>query len=507
VAIRSSLGASRWEIVRQLVTESLVLALLGGALGVALAAALMQGILAIMPDFTLPSEADVRLNIPVMLFTLGACMISGILFGCFPAWQAARANMNDVLKESGRSMSDGRHRLRRALVVIEFALALTLLAGGGLAIRTLITLSNTNLGFRTERLLTFGLPVPDKKLTTSDQVNVFYQQLLERVRAVPGVESMSVSTGMPVNGTNFGMPFTIVGKPVTDQSKRPGAGFNQVSPDYYKTFGITIQKGRAFTEADRAGGLRVAIVNDVFVNRYMKDVDPLTQRILVEELIPGVTKLGPEQEWQIVGVYAQVRNGGPQGTGFPEIDVPFWQSPWPDASVAMRTAGDPLTMTKSVAAVIKAIDPDLPMSDIKTMDQLVSDSMRNDRFNTALFTGFSALALLLAAFGIYGVMSFVVAQRTHEIGLRMALGAGRGRVLGQVLKEGMITAAIGTVLGAGGAYFVGTAMKGMLYDISAMDPVSFSLVAGTLLVAALLACLVPARRAASVDPMVALRQD
>jgi putative ABC transport system permease protein len=245
----------------------------------------------------------------------------------------------------------------------------------------------------------------------------------------------------------------------------------------------------------------------VFVNRYMKDVDPLTQRILVEELIPGVTKLGPEQEWQIVGVYAQVRNGGPQGNGFPEIDVPFWQSPWPDAGVAIRTAGDPLTITKSVAAVIKSIDPDLPMSDVKSMDQLVSESMRNDRFNTALFAGFSALALLLAAFGIYGVMSFVVAQRTHEIGLRMALGAGRGRVLGQILKEGMITAAIGTVLGAIGAYFVGRAMKGMLYDISTMDPVSFGLVAGTLLMAALLACLVPARRAASVDPMVALRQE
>jgi putative ABC transport system permease protein len=303
------------------------------------------------------------------------------------------------------------------------------------------------------------------------------------------------------------MPFTIVGKPVADPSKRPGAGFNQVSPSYYKTFGITMQRGRAFTEQDRAGGLRVAIVNDVFVQRYMKDLDPLQQRILVEELIPGVEKLGPPLEYQIVGVYAQVRNGGPQGNGFPEIDVPFAQSPWQAAGLAIRTAGDPLTMTKSVAAVLKSLDPDLPMADVKTMDQLVSESMQNDRFTTALFAGFSALALLLAAFGIYGVMSFVVAQRTHEIGLRMALGAGRGRVLAQVLREGMTTAAIGTVLGGVGAYYVGRAMQGMLYGLSPTDPVAFSVVALTLLVAALLACLVPARRAASVDPMVALRQE
>jgi putative ABC transport system permease protein len=507
VAIRAALGASRAEIVRQLVTESLVLACLGGVAGVALAAGLMQVILALMPEYTLPSEADVRLNLPVMLVTFGACVLSGVLFGCAPAWQAARANMNETLKESGRSTSEGRHRLRRALVVLEFALALTLLAGGGLAIRSLISLSNTDLGFRTERLLTFQLPMAENKFANNDQAVGFYQQLIERVEAVPGVESVTVSTGMPVDGTRFGMPFRIVGKPVDDPSKRPGAGFNQVSPSYYKTFGITMQRGRAFTEQDRAGAVRVCIVNDVFVQRYMKDVDPLTQRILVEELIPGVEKLGPEQEWQIVGVYAQVRNGGPQGNGFPEIDVPLWQNPWNSAGVAIRTTGDPLEITKSVAAVLKPIDPDLPMANVKTMEQLVGESMRNDRFNTVLFGGFATLALLLAAFGIYGVMSFVVAQRTHEIGLRIALGAGRGRVIGQILREGMTTAPIGTALGAIGAYFVGRAMQGMVYRIGVIDPIAFTIVAVTLLVAALIAVLVPAGRAASVDPMVALRQE
>jgi len=319
--------------------------------------------------------------------------------------------------------------------------------------------------------------------------------------------SASTSTGMPVQGTGFGMPFYIAGKPVDDPSKRPGAGFNMVSPAYFQTFGIRMKQGRAFTEQDRAGGLPVAIVNEVFVKRYLQNVDPLTQRLMVEELIPGVTKLGPAIEWHIVGVYSNVRNGGPQGEGFPEIDVPFWQSPWPDANLAVRTVGDPASVQKSIAAVIHAMDADLPMANVKTMEQMVDESMAGDRFTTVLFGSFSGVALLLAAFGIYGVMSFVVAQRTHEIGLRMALGAGRARVVRQVLREGMTTALLGAALGTAGAYFVGRAMQGMVYGVGVIDPIAFTLVAVTLLGAALIACLVPAARAASVDPMIALRQD
>ena len=507
LALRSALGASRWEIVRQLLVESLVLATIGGTLGVALAAAVLKGILLLMPDGTLPTEADVRLNLPVLAFTLAACALSGILFGCAPAWQAARAKTNEALKEGGRSLAGGRHRLRQVLVIVEFALALTLLAGGGLAIHSLFKLANVNLGFRTDGLLTFFLPVPDGKLKGNDQVNTFYAQLLERVQAVPGVTAVSVSTGMPVQGTGFGMPFDIAGKPSADPGKRPGAGFNMVTPDYYKTFGIAITRGRAFTEQDRMPGVPVAIVNDTFVKKYLNGVDPLQTRIVVEQLIPGVTKLGPAIEWQIVGVYSDVRNAGPKDDQFPEIDVPFYQSPWPGAGVAVRTAGNPTSVQQAVAAVIRSIDPDLPMAGVKTMEQLIDESKSNDRFTTALFASFAAVALVLAAFGIYGVMAFAVAQRTHEIGLRMALGAGRGQVLGGILKEGLITALIGVVLGSGGAYLVGRAMQGMLYDIGAFDPLAFSVVAATLLACAILACLVPARRAASVDPMVALRDE
>ncbi len=506
LAVRAAVGASRRQVIRQLITESLVLALIGGGLGIVLASTLLQVIMAMMPEYTLPSEADVQLNVPVLVFTLAACALSGILFGCAPAWQASRTDMNETLKESGRSVSGGRHYLRRALVVIEFALALTLLAGGGLAIHSLFQLARVDLGFRSDRLLTFSLPVPNGRLTGGPQIYAFYRQLIERLQAVPGVTSVSASTGMPVLGTGFGMPFEIAGTPVADPSKRPGAGFSMVTPGYFKTFGIEIKRGREFTEQDRAGGLHVAIVNQTFVTKYFPHIDPLTQRLVIEELIPGVTKLGPKIEWQIVGVYGDVRNAGPKDDGFPEINVPFWQSPWPNAGVAVRTSGDPTSVQQSLAAVVRSMDADVPMADVKTMEQIVEETKAGDRFNTVLFAAFAGVALVLAALGIYGVMAFVVAQRTHEIGLRIALGAGRTQVIGQVLREGMVTALVGTVIGTGGAYAVGRAMQGMWYGVGAFDPLAFSLVALTLLASALVACLVPARRAASVDPMVALRE-
>jgi predicted permease len=506
VAVRSSLGASRAAILRQFITESLVLALFGGALGVALAYALVHVIVALMPANTLPTEVDVRLSVPVLLFTLAACTLSGVLFGSAPAWQAARANVNEALKETGRSLGGSRHGLRRALVVFEFALALTLLTGGGLAIHSFSKLATLDLGLRTERVLTFSLPVPRGRLIGPDRTSVFYRGLLDRVRALPGVVTASVSLGVPFRGGQNGMPFSIAGRPVTDRSRLPAARFNLVTPEYFGTLGIRITRGRAFTDQDRAGGLPVAIVNETFVKRYLRDVDPLTQQVVIPEILP-TEQLGAGIERQIVGVSGDVRNNGLQNDSLPEIDVPFWQVPWPRASMTVRTAGDPTGVQQGIAAVIRSLDPDLPMADVKTMDQVVTESMAADRFRTVLFGSFAAVALLLAAVGIYGVMSFVVAQRTREIGLRMALGAARSRVLGQVLREGMTTALVGTGLGSAGAYFVGQAMKGMLYGVGAVDPTAFVVVALTLLGAALVACLVPARRAASLDPMVALRQE
>ena len=311
LAVRASVGASPGTIARQLIVESLVLAMAGGTLGVALAYALVRLIMGTMPEYTLPSEADVRLSLPVLLFTLAACAISGVLFGSVPAWQAARQNTSETLKEGGRVMGGARHRLRLALVVVEFGLALTLLSGGGLAIHSLLNVAAADLGFNTEHLLTFSLPVPNEKLTGPEQVSTFYEQLLARVQAVPGVLSASVSTGMPVSGTGFGMPFTIVGKPVKDPGQRPGAGFNMVTPDYFKTFGIRMTRGRAFTEQDRAGSVPVAIVNDVFVSRYLKGVDPLDAASAGRTVDPGGDQTRPRDR---VADRRRLREGAQRGS-------------------------------------------------------------------------------------------------------------------------------------------------------------------------------------------------
>ena len=312
---------------------------------------------------------------------------------------------------------------------------------------------------------------------------------------------------MPIAGTNFGMPFRLAGQPASDPSSRPGAGFTMVTPDYFRTFGIQIVKGRSFAEQDVAGSVPVAIVNETFMKKYLSNVDPLTERIVVEQLIPGATRLGPAIEWQIVGVCHDVHNAGVRREGFPEIDVPFWQSPWPLAGIAARTGGDPLSMTKSIAAVVQSMDSDLPLDQVRTMDQLVDESLAGDRFSTVLFAGFAGVALLLAAIGIYGVMSFAVAQRTHEIGLRMALGADPYHVLRLVLREGMLLAFAGLAAGLAGTYFVGRLMRTVLYHVNPMDPTAISAVTAVLLLSALLACYIPARRATQVDPMVALRDE
>ena len=508
LAVRASLGAGSARLFRQLLTESLALAAAGGAVGVALGWVILKAVMTLMPRFTLPSEADVGLNWPVLAFTLSATALAGVLFGCVPAWQATRLDLVEPLKEAGRSTSGGgRHRLRQALVVVEFALALALLTGAGLAIHSFWNQTRADLGFRSDHVLTFNLPVPEGRLKGTEQIDGFYRQVLERVEAVPGVLRAMAATGMPLEGPGFGMPFTVAGKPVSDPSARPGAAFLMCTAGYFQTFGVKMVRGRAINEEDVAGSLRVAVVNERFVEKFLSGLDPLRQRILVEELIPGVTKLGPPQEWQIVGVFRDVR--APEilkDSDYPEIDVPFYQSPWPQAAMAVRTNGDPAAMQKSVAAAIRAVDPTLPLAQPRTMDQVMDEHLAGDRFSAVLYISFAGVALLLAAVGIYGVMAFAVAQRTHEIGLRMALGASRGRVLGLVLREGMTLAATGLAVGLVGAWFVGRAMKTVLYGTGVIDSASLAVVAAVLLVSALLACWFPARRATAVDPMTALRQ-
>jgi putative ABC transport system permease protein len=508
MAIRCALGATPKAIFSQLITESLLLALAGGILGVGVGYGMLHGLIAVMPEGTLPTEADLRLNLPILLFTLGATTLAGLLFGCAPAWFASRIDPAETLKEGGRSGSGkARQWLRRTLVIGEFALALALLAGAGLAIHSFLNLQRVDLGIQTDHILTFFLPVPETRSNDPEQIVSYYKRIISSIDSVPGVTSSSAMTGMPLYGSGFGMPFTIVGKPAyNDPSQRPGTSFGMVTSDYFKTFGIRTTLGRALGDQDTTSSVKVAMVNEEFVHKYLKGTDPLQQRISVEQLIPGVTKLGPPIEWQIVGVYHNVRSRGFREDN-PEMLISFWQIPWPAAGVGVRTTGDPAAMTKSIAAAVHTVDPQISLATPRTMEQVRDSVLSSDRFTVLLFGCFAAVALLLAALGIYGVMSFSVAQRSHEIALRMALGAGRNRVVAQVVKEGLLLAGIGLAIGLVGAYFIGRAMQTMLFGVGTIDYSAFGAVGAILLAASLIACYFPARRAASVEPMQVLRNE
>jgi putative ABC transport system permease protein len=509
VALRAALGASRSRLFTQFLTESLVLAIIGGALGVFVAQAIVKGIEAVMPPVgtMLPSEANIRISIPVLLFTIGVSTLAGLLFGAAPAWQATRFDLNEVLKQGTRTGSGGaRRNALRALIVAEFALALTLLASGGLALRGFWNLTRIDLGISPDRILTFRLPVPDKRLDGADKIRAYYQQMLEHIKAVPGVTKVAATTGVPARGPNFGVRINIVGQPpVTNPAERPGAGIQMVTPDYVDTLGIKLVKGRNLNEQDTATSTRVAIVNEFFAKRFFPNADPIEQRILADELIPGKPR-GQQVEWQIVGVFHDTRAANAR-EDYAEIYVPFAQSPWPQASMVVKTEGDPKSAIRSIETAVNSVDPDLPLAGVLTIDELLDDAFAIDRFTVVLFSFFGVLGLLLAAVGIYGVMAFGVGQRTHEFGIRMALGAQRSGVINLVLKEGTILAICGSAIGLIGAYFVGRAMQSTLYEVGAFDVRAFGAVALLLLVTALVACLVPAWRASRVEPLEALRYE
>jgi putative ABC transport system permease protein len=508
LAVRSALGAARSTIFAQLISESLLLALAGGALGVGVGYAMLKGLVAAMPPDTLPTEADLSLNIPILLFTVAATTLAGLLAGFAPAWYASRVDPAETLKEGGRAGTGaGKHLLRRILVIGEFALALALLAGAGLTIHSFWKLAHVDLGIKTDHLLTFYLPVPETRSKEPDQMTAYYRDILAHIAVVPGVSHVTAMTGLPPYGAGFGMPFTLAGGPTyANPSLRPGTGFGMVTPDYFNTFGISVLSGRAFSDQDTAATVKVAMVNEDFVNKFLKGKDPLRQRVLVEQLIPGVTKLGPPMAWQIIGTYHNVHAAG-QRRENPEMLIPFWQIPWPQAGFGVRTHENPSTMVRSIAAAVHSVDPTVALAQPRTMDEVIDLSMANQRFTLVLFTTFAVVALFLAALGIYGVMSFSVAQRAHEIALRMALGASRDKVVSLIIRDGLLLAAIGLGLGLFGAYFVGRAMQSMLFDVQALDLSAYAAVAVLLLAAAIIACFLPARRAASVEPMRALRTE
>ena len=519
-AIRAALGASRARLVRLALMEGIVLAAIGGALGVLASAWILEGILAMLPPFTLASTVDPKLNLQVLLFTLGATMIAGALSGSVQAWQAGRTNFNDTLKQSGRSqIGRGRRRLLHALVVVELALAVTLLGGAGLTMLSFWNRTRVDLGVRTDHILTFGLPVNQKRFSSAEEIDGFYRQVLEKLQAVPGVAKASVSSGIPLLGFGVSRQFSVVGQPEDARSSRPSVGVQRVTPEYFETFGVRMQQGRALNDRDGMSAQGVAVVNERFVRLFLDGRDPVGQRVVMDDIVPNIgnrtlaggSLSGPAPdaggEWHIVGVFRDVSNVEQLGElKSPQIYIPFAQSPSPQGMVAVRTTTSPEHLQSSLAAAVRAVDPALPLVSIRTMEQVVGERLAPDRFNILLYGGLAALALLLATLGIYGVMAFTVSQRTVEIGLRMALGARHNQVRLQILREGATLATGGLVLGLVGAYALGRTMQSMLFGTGALS-LPVVLVTGlVLLLTALAACYVPARRASAVDPLIALRQ-
>jgi len=507
IAVRAAIGASRRRVIAQLLTESLALAIPGGAIGIGLGWALIKLVIAIQPGlFEQVSEAVIQLNRPVLLFAIGASLIAGIVFGCSPAWHAAKLNLTETLNQGSQSVVGGRRgRTQAILVTAEFAMAITLLAGAGMALHSFWKLSRIDLGIRTDHVLLASLRTPNTEHPTVEQMTADAHQLLEKLRALPGIQNAGFTTNLPLeDGNSFS--FSIAGQPVAD-AIQPVADFEIVTPGYFDTFGIRLLKGRSFNDGDTVNSTPVVMVSESLVKRYFPDTEPIGQRLVFAHVVPN-QKPEPPIEWQIVGVFHDVQNGRSlTDKTLPEAYVSFWQNPWPNVGLAVRTALDPSLVAQNVRATVVTTEPTRLLSHIDTIEYRVDEQLRGNRFGMLLFGAFAALALLLAALGIYGVMAFAVAQRHHEIGLRLALGAQPQQVLQLILARGMKLALLGIGVGLVGVFALGRLMRSTLYGIQTVDIGSFVAVSFFLLSAAVIASYIPARRAAKVDPMVALRYE
>ncbi len=509
LAVRASLGAGRLRLVQQLLTESVLLAVTGGLLGLALAFWLVKIVRTLLPQFLVAGFAEIGVDWRVLGFTMGLSVLTGMLFGVAPAWHAANLNLHDALKEGGRgsSVGAGSTRFRNVLVTAEIALSMVLLIAAGLMIRTLFAMQAVDPGFRPDHVLSMRLSMATERYPDATRVRSFYRRVLDKIGTMPGVRSASVSMSLPLQGGSFGMPFQIASHAQVPISEAPGVPYEMVSSDFFRTFGIALRKGRLFTERDDENAPRVAVVNETFVKQFLPKEEPLGQRLLVEELISGKRQLGPPLAWEIVGVIGDTKFDGLNDSGAPVIYVPIMQCTWPGGALALRTAVEPKSVAQAARSAIAEIDKDLPITGVRTMDEIVVESMSESRTQTWLIGAFAVVALALAALGIYGVMSYSVAQATHDMGVRMALGARQLDVLKLVLGKGILLTAAGLAVGLGSAFALTRLLSSLLYGVKASDPLTF-LVVGVLLGAvAFFACYVPAHRATKINPIEALRYE
>jgi putative ABC transport system permease protein len=502
VGIRIAIGAGRRRIIQHLLVESCVLAIASGMAGFLLSLWGVRALVALAPA-DIPRIAEVSVTGWVLVFTLVVSALTGVMFGLAPAVNSCNPDLSGVLKEAGRGQAIGNRRpgLFRLLVIFEVALAVVLLSGAGLMIKSFIRLQNVDPGFAPRNILTMRISLPESKYPEAASQAAFFRQLLDGVAALPGVESGGVITELPIGGSNGAFPFTIEGRPQPGPEEQPTAFYNSVSPDYFRAMGIPLVKGHYFGEIDKGDkATRAIIIDEVMARRYWPGEDPIGKRLSITA--------GKPIPHEVVGVVKAVKfHGLDLNSIIPAAYVSHVEAPQPSMALVIRTATDPASLAGAVREELKKIDKDQPMSRVSTMEQLLSESLSQKRFYTSLMSAFALIALVMAAVGIYGLMTYSVTQRTQELGVRMALGARPWDVIRLAMGQNLISVAAGALIGLIGAFGLTGLLSSLLYGITPTDPATFAAVVGTLLATALLACYLPARKATKVDPLVALRHE
>jgi len=501
IAVRAGLGASRWRIARQLLTESVLLSLIGGAFGLLLAWWGTRALIALSPP-ALMDLHNVAVNLPVLGFTFALTLLTGIVFGLVPALEAARFDLNDALKEGSKNIGGGSssHRLRNIFVVTQVALALVLLVGAGLFMKSLSRLRSVDPGFNPNNLLTMRISLPGRKYDTDPKVMDFFNRTLEQLRALPGVQSVGAINTLPFAGPHSGTRMQVEGQPKLPPGQELSTGICVTDQHYFQAMQVPLKRGRLFTEQEAKEMRHVVVVNETFARKNLPGQDPLGKRVTIvmkDENVPS----------EIVGVVGDTKHMGLDTETEP---MAYWPQPelvYPYMMLVIRTQGEATNIAPAARNVIRNIDPEQPVGEVSTMEGLLARSIARSRFSAALLAVFSLVALVMASVGIYGVMSYSVQQRTHEIGLRMALGAQQTDVLRLVVKQGVILGLIGVAVGLIAAFGLTRLIVSLLFEVPATDTRTFAAVAGGLFLITLVACYVPARRATKVDPIVALRYE
>ena len=504
IALRAAMGASRGRIIRQLLTESLLLSGLGGAFGLLMAQWGTEALIKTVPQ-NIPRISTIQLDASVLGFTLLVSLATGVIFGLVPAWQASHVDLNSSLKSGSRigGGGEGKGRVRNALIMAEVALALVLLISAGLLIQSFARLGRVQPGVRTERLLTARVSLPEVSYPKNENIIAFFDQFLSRIRALPGVESVSTIVPLPLSGSNMVTSFDIEERPLPE-GQRPGAPVRIIATDYFQTMGIPVRQGRVFDDRDRFESTPVVIVNERFANKYFPG-----QNVVGKRIMPGFSADdNGEKMREIVGVVGNVKHLALKNDDSPEMYLPRTQIPFNIMSIVIRTSvSNPSVLTNSLRKELAAMDATIPLTGVRVFDEYISRSLARPRFNTLLLSIFAGTALLLTAIGIYGVMAYSVAQRTSEIGIRIALGAGKGSIFRLVVGQAMTLVGISLVVGLAGALAATRLLSSLLFGVGASDPATFVSIVLLVSAVAFLAAWLPARRATRVDPIIALRAE